>query len=143
MFCRFQAKPKHWPLPRQAAPCASPSRAWNSTAYSSSNDLRLRGIRVRFAARGSQLFLAGAHEGSFLICSFWLVSGLLEIGERRRGRALCERLLALASPLDLYAEELDPRSGRHLGNFPQAFTHLALINAVLHVIRDEESAPLV
>jgi len=42
----------------------------------------------------------------------------------------------------LFAEELDPLSGRHLGNFPQAFTHLALINAVLHVIRDEEAAPL-
>jgi GH15 family glucan-1,4-alpha-glucosidase len=76
------------------------------------------------------------------MCSFWLVSGLLEIGERRGARALCERLLSLASPLDLYAEELDPTSGRHLGNFPQAFTHLALINAVMHVIRDEEAAPL-
>ena len=67
---------------------------------------------------------------------------MLEIGERRRGRALCERLLALASPLDLFAGELDPLSGCYLGNFPQAFTHLALINAVLHVIRDEEAAPL-
>ena len=76
------------------------------------------------------------------MCSFWLVSGLLEIGQRGRARALCERLLSLASPLDLYAEELDPLSGRHLGNFPQALTHLALINAVLHVIRDEETAPL-
>ena len=50
---------------------------------------------------------------------------------------LCEKLLSYASPLGLYAEELDPRSGRHLGNFPQAFTHLALINAVMHVIRAE------
>ena len=48
---------------------------------------------------------------------------------------LCERLLSLASSLDLYAEEIDPRTGRQLGNFPQAFTHLALINAVIHVIR--------
>jgi GH15 family glucan-1,4-alpha-glucosidase len=48
---------------------------------------------------------------------------------------LCERLLANASSLDLYAEELDARSGRHLGNFPQAFTHLALINAVTHVVQ--------
>ena len=52
-------------------------------------------------------------------------------------RKLCERLLAYASPLELYAEEIDPYSGRHLGNFPQAFTHLALINAVMHVIRAE------
>ncbi len=52
---------------------------------------------------------------------------------------LCERLLSHASPLGLYAEELDANSGRHLGNYPQAFTHLALINAVLHVISDEEA----
>jgi GH15 family glucan-1,4-alpha-glucosidase len=65
------------------------------------------------------------------------VSALIEIGEIARGRALCERLLSHASPLALYAEEIDPRSGRHLGNFPQAFTHLALINAVMHVIRAE------
>ena len=51
---------------------------------------------------------------------------------------MCEKLLAHASPLDLYAEEIDPKSGRHLGNFPQAFTHLALINAVMHVIHVEE-----
>jgi GH15 family glucan-1,4-alpha-glucosidase len=62
---------------------------------------------------------------------------LIEIGETQRARDLCERLLSLASPLDLYAEEIDPRSGRHFGNFPQAFTHLALINAVMHVIRAE------
>jgi alpha,alpha-trehalase len=83
----------------------------------------------------------GGEEGTFLICSFWLVSALLEIGERKRGRQLCERLLSHASPLDLYAEELDAATGRHLGNFPQAFTHLALINAVMHVIRDEELNP--
>jgi len=76
-------------------------------------------------------------EGTFLICSFWLVSALSEIGEARRARTLCERLLTSAGWLDLYAEELEARSGRHLGNFPQAFTHLALINAVSHVIADE------
>ena len=54
-----------------------------------------------------------------------------------RARELCEKLLSFASPLELYAEEIDPHSGRHLGNFPQAFTHLALINAVMHVIRAE------
>ena len=52
----------------------------------------------------------------------------------RRARRLCARLLSLAGPLELYAEEIDVHSGAHLGNFPQAFTHLALINAVLHVI---------
>jgi GH15 family glucan-1,4-alpha-glucosidase len=79
-------------------------------------------------------------EGTFTICSFWLVAALSEIGEKQRARELCEKLLSYASPLQLYAEELDPHTGRHLGNFPQAFTHLALINAVMHVIRDEEEA---
>ena len=77
-------------------------------------------------------------EGTFTICSFWLVSALVEIGEVEAATKLCERLLAYASPLELYAEEIDPLSGRHLGNFPQAFTHLALINAVMHVIRAEQ-----
>jgi GH15 family glucan-1,4-alpha-glucosidase len=79
-------------------------------------------------------------EGTFTICSFWLVSALSEIGEHRRARDLCEKVLSYASPLLLYAEEIDPRSGRHLGNFPQAFTHLALINAVMHVVMNEELA---
>ncbi len=79
-------------------------------------------------------------EGSFTTCSFWLVSALAEIGETARARGLCDRLLAAASPLGLYAEELDPRTGRHLGNFPQALTHLALINAVLHVVSAERAS---
>ena len=79
-------------------------------------------------------------EGTFTICSFWLVSALTEIGEVSRARALCEKLLSLASPLLLYAEELEPHTGRHLGNFPQAFSHLALINAVMHLIREDERA---
>jgi alpha,alpha-trehalase len=77
-------------------------------------------------------------EGTFTICSFWLVSALAEIGEVDRARALCEKLLSYASPLLLYAEEIDPYTGRHLGNFPQAFSHLALINAVMHLIREDE-----
>ncbi|HEX4036269.1 MAG TPA: glycoside hydrolase family 15 protein [Solirubrobacteraceae bacterium] len=117
-------------------------RRVRATVLAIERELTEQGLVLRYRADQTDDGLEGAHEGSFLMCSFWLVSGLLEIGERRRARALCERLLALASPLDLYAEELDPLNGRHLGNFPQAFTHLALINAVLHVIRDEEAAPL-
>ncbi len=78
------------------------------------------------------------HEGTFTICSFWLVSALVEIGEFHRAKQLCGKLLSFASPLDLFAEEIDPHSGSQLGNFPQAFTHLALINAVIHVIRAEQ-----
>ena len=77
-------------------------------------------------------------EGTFTVCSFWLVSALVEIGELGRARKLCERLLGAASGLGLYGEELDPATGRHLGNFPQALTHLALINAVVHVITAEK-----
>jgi GH15 family glucan-1,4-alpha-glucosidase len=79
-----------------------------------------------------------AVEGeAFAVCSFWLVAALDEIGEKDAARALCERLLAYASPLGLYAEHLDPDTGRHLGNFPHAFTHLALVNALFHVIASE------
>ena len=59
-------------------------------------------------------------------------------GEHDRARTLCEKLLSYSSPLGLYAEEIDQGSGRHLGNFPQAFTHLALINAVMHVVRADQ-----
>jgi alpha,alpha-trehalase len=79
-------------------------------------------------------------EASFTVCSFWLVSALVEIGEVDRGRKLCERLLGSATTLDLYGEELDAATGRHLGNFPQALTHLSLVNAVLHVIEAERGA---
>ena len=100
-------------------------------------ELTQHGLVLRYKVEETDDGLSG-EEGSFLICSFWLVSALSEIGERSRARALCERLLASAGWLDLYAEELEPQSGRHLGNFPQAFTHLALINAVSHVIADEQ-----
>jgi GH15 family glucan-1,4-alpha-glucosidase len=76
-------------------------------------------------------------EGSFLICSFWLVSGLAVIGEQQRARDLMEKLLRVASPLGLYAEEYDTSTGRHLGNFPQAFSHLALIEAAGRIILAE------
>ncbi|HEY6591203.1 MAG TPA: glycoside hydrolase family 15 protein [Actinomycetota bacterium] len=76
-------------------------------------------------------------EGTFLICSFWLVSALAIVGEQQRARDLMERLLREASPLGLYAEELDAVTGRHLGNFPQAFSHLALIEAAGRIILSE------
>jgi GH15 family glucan-1,4-alpha-glucosidase len=73
-------------------------------------------------------------EGTFLICSFWLVSALAIIGEEQRARDLMERLLRIASPLGLYAEEFDTDTAHHLGNFPQAFSHLALIEAAARII---------
>jgi GH15 family glucan-1,4-alpha-glucosidase len=73
-------------------------------------------------------------EGTFLICSFWLVSALATIGEEQRARDLMERLLRVGSPLGLYAEEFDTDTAHHLGNFPQAFSHLALIEAAARII---------
>jgi GH15 family glucan-1,4-alpha-glucosidase len=108
-----------------------------TTVLAVAEGLNENGFILRYRVEETDDGLTG-EEGTFLICSFWLVSALAEIGELERATALCERLLAHSSPLQLYAEELDARSGRHLGNFPQAFTHLALINAVMHVISAEE-----
>jgi GH15 family glucan-1,4-alpha-glucosidase len=111
-----------------------------ATVMSICENLTVDGLVLRYRVSETDDGLSG-EEGTFTICSFWLVSALSEIGEHKMARDLCEKLLGYASPLHLYAEEIDPRSGRHLGNFPQAFTHLALINAVMHVIRaDEELA---
>jgi GH15 family glucan-1,4-alpha-glucosidase len=108
------------------------------TVYAIAEELTVEGLVLRYRTEETDDGLEG-EEGTFTICSFWLVSALSEIGDHLWARDLCEKLLGYASPLLLYAEEIDPRSGRHLGNFPQAFTHLALINAVMHVIRAEEA----
>jgi GH15 family glucan-1,4-alpha-glucosidase len=105
-----------------------------ATVNAIADELTVDGLVLRYRAHETDDGLEG-EEGTFAICSFWLVSALAEIGEHDRARALCEKMLGYASPLALFAEEIDARSGRHLGNFPQAFTHLALINAVVHVIR--------
>ena len=107
-----------------------------ATVMAIRDELTEHGLVLRYLTDETDDGLHG-EEGTFLICSFWLVSALSEIGETDKARALCERLLAAAGSLHLYAEELEAGSGRHLGNFPQAFTHLALINAVTHVIADE------
>ncbi|HKH78971.1 MAG TPA: glycoside hydrolase family 15 protein [Solirubrobacteraceae bacterium] len=100
-------------------------------------ELTENGLVLRYRTEETDDGQSG-EEGTFLICSFWLVSALSEIGERREAEHLCERLLAYASPLGLYGEELEASSGRHLGNYPQAFTHLALINAVTHIVAAQQ-----
>ena len=111
-----------------------------ATVLAIDEELTENGLVLRYRTDETDDGLSG-EEGTFLICSFWLVSALLEIGERTpRPRALRAPAQGRSS-LGLYAEELDAASGRHLGNFPQAFTHLALINAVTHVIRDERAMP--
>jgi GH15 family glucan-1,4-alpha-glucosidase len=111
-----------------------------ATVLAITQELTEGGLVLRYRVEETDDGLQG-EEGSFLICSFWLASALSEVGEPDRARELCERLLEHAGPLGLYAEELDPDSGRHWGNYPQAFTHLALINAVSHVISDDRAAP--
>jgi alpha,alpha-trehalase len=100
------------------------------------DDLTEHGFVLRYVTTETDDGLSGK-EGTFLICSFWLVSALAVIGELQRARDLMERLLRVASPLGLYAEEFDSETGRHLGNFPQAFSHLALIEAAARIILAE------
>ena len=99
-------------------------------------DLTEDGFVLRYKTDETDDGLSGK-EGTFLICSFWLVSALAIVGELQRARDLMERLLRVASPLGLYAEEFDVETGRHLGNFPQAFSHLALIEAAARIIVPE------
>jgi GH15 family glucan-1,4-alpha-glucosidase len=109
----------------------------HATVNAIAEELTEHGLVLRYKVQETDDGLHGK-EGTFLICSFWMVSALSEIGETVRARQLCERLLETAGWLDLFAEELEADSARHLGNFPQAFTHLALINAVSHVIADQQ-----
>jgi GH15 family glucan-1,4-alpha-glucosidase len=110
-----------------------------STVLAIADELTEHGLVLRYRTEHTDDGLAG-EEGTFTICSFWLVSALTCIGELERARDLCERLLSFAGPLNLFAEELDAHSGRHMGNYPQAFTHLSLINAVVRLMRAEEAA---
>jgi alpha,alpha-trehalase len=126
------------PLVRFLAPNDPRVRA---TVLAIADELTENGLVLRYRVGETDDGFA-SEEGTFTICSFWLVSALVEIGELARARGLCEKLLSFASPLALYAEEIDASTGRHLGNFPQAFTHLALINAVVHIIRAEQQLDL-
>jgi GH15 family glucan-1,4-alpha-glucosidase len=100
------------------------------------DELTEDGFVLRYRTGETDDGLSGK-EGTFLICSFWLVSALAIIGHQQRAQDLMERLLRVSSPLDLYAEEFDTGTGRHLGNFPQAFSHLALIEAAAQIILAE------
>ncbi len=100
------------------------------------NELTENGFVLRYRTDETNDGLSGK-EGTFLICSFWLVSALAIVGELQQARDLMERLLRIASPLGLYAEEFDADTGRHLGNFPQAFSHLALMEAAARIIVPE------
>jgi alpha,alpha-trehalase len=107
-----------------------------ATVLAIADELTEDGLVLRYKVDGTDTGFSGK-EGTFTICSFWLVSALAMIGETERAHALCQKLLSFAGPLLLYAEEIDTSTGQHLGNFPQAFTHLALIDAVTTLIDAE------
>jgi GH15 family glucan-1,4-alpha-glucosidase len=107
-----------------------------ATVLAIADELTKDGLVLRYRVQGTDTGFEG-EEGTFTICSFWLVSALAMIGETGRAHALCQKLLSFAGPLLLYAEEIDTTTGQHLGNFPQAFTHLALIEAVTLLIESE------
>ena len=108
----------------------------HSSVLAIADELTDNGYVLRYRTEETDDGLSGK-EGTFLICSFWLVSALAIVGEETRARDLMERLLRVASPLGLYAEEFDVETGYHLGNFPQAFSHLALIQAAGRIIAAE------
>jgi GH15 family glucan-1,4-alpha-glucosidase len=76
-----------------------------------------------------------AGEGAFLACSFWLADNLILQGRLEEGRELFEHLLGLCNDVGLLAEEYDPHTGRMVGNFPQAFSHVGLVNTALNLSR--------
>ncbi len=106
-----------------------------ATVLAIADQLTDDGLVLRYRPGEAADGVSAAEEGTFTICSFWLVSALARIGETARAQELFDRLAAFASPLGLYAEEIEPATGRHLGNMPQAFSHLALIGAALDLAR--------
>ncbi len=109
-----------------------------ATVLAIADELTEDGLVLRYRVDRTDDGLSG-EEGTFTICSFWLVSALAMIGELEAANALFDKLLSFAGPLLLYAEEIDVRTGQHLGNFPQAFTHLALIDAAGRLIDAERT----
>jgi GH15 family glucan-1,4-alpha-glucosidase len=87
----------------------------------------VKGLVLRYST-ATNVDALPAGEGAFLACSFWLADSYVLSGRRKEAQALFERLLALGNDVGLFAEEYDPRAKRMLGNFPQALTHMALVN---------------
>ncbi len=99
-----------------------------------------RGLVYRYRSDTDLEGLNG-EEGTFLLCTFWLAQTLALAGDVERARTTMERALAYANDVGLLAEEVDPRTGELLGNFPQAFSHIGLVNAAWAISRAESSKP--
>ena len=138
--CASTTRPTRWMRPCCWPPCSGSCPVTTivcaKTVLAVADELTDNGFALRYRTEETDDGLSG-EEGTFLICSFWLVSALAIVGEQQRAHDLMERLLRIASPLGLYAEEFDVATGRHLGNFPQAFSHLALIEAAGRIILAE------
>ena len=105
------------------------------------DELTENGFVLRYRTNQTDDGMSGK-EGTFVICSFWLVSALAIIGDMQRARDLMQKLVRIASPLGLYSEEFDVDTGRDLGNFPQAFSHLALVEAAGRIVLADRIAEL-
>ena len=123
------------PLVRFLPPSDERIRA---TVLAIADELTEDGLVLRYRVEETDDGLAG-EEGTFTICSFWLVSALVEIGEIERGAGAVREAAVLRQPARSSTPRRSTRApGATSGNFPQAFTHLALINAVMHVIRADQ-----
>jgi len=118
-------------------PCSDPRV--KSTIEAIQRELTIDGFVQRYRTRRALDGLPPG-EGVFLACSFWLADALCLLGRRDEARKLFERLLELANDVGLLAEEYDPASGRLLGNFPQAFSHVALVNTALNLSEHDKPA---
>ena len=116
-------------------PCSD--RRVRSTIDAIQRELTVDGFVLRYRTHESLDGLPPC-EGVFLACSFWLADCLILLGRRDEARTLFERLCRLANDVGLLAEEYEPRSGRQLGNFPQAFSHVALVNTVMNLSRESK-----
>ena len=96
-----------------------------------------QGLVYRYRARDG----LDGEEGAFVLCTFWLAQALASAGRTERARAVFERAAAFVSDVGLLAEEVDPISGELLGNFPQAFSHIGLVNAAWAISQAELPRP--
>jgi GH15 family glucan-1,4-alpha-glucosidase len=102
-----------------------------STIAAIERELMEGGFVLRYRSKENNIDGLPGSEGVFLLCSFWLANCLHLTGRREEARTLFERLLALRNDVGLLSEQYDPRLSRQLGNFPQAFSHTALVNSAL------------
>jgi GH15 family glucan-1,4-alpha-glucosidase len=110
-----------------------------STVRAVERDLMVDGFVMRYDTNAARDGLSGT-EGAFLACSFWLADNLVLLGRDEDARRLFKRLLSLRNDVGLLSEEYDPHAKRFVGNFPQAFSHITLINTAHNLTREEKPA---